>query len=451
VPRRRSVLFISTLVGALALQLVAIGPVQAAPALPGSMASTGDSITRAFATRTGFFWFTDNPAASWSTGTSSSVDSHYSRILAQTSAISGNNWNDAATGAVMADLAGQMQSVVSQHAEYVTVLMGANDVCADSVSQMTSVATFTSQLQSALAVLASGDPTAHVFIASIPDVYHLWDVLKDNSSARSAWSTYGICQAMLANPLSTAQADVDRRATVRQRNIDFNSALATACSDYGPNCRFDGNAVFGYPFVASQINTHDYFHPNVSGQAVLASVTWDASFWGSATPPPDNPPTAAFSTSCTELACTFTDQSADDGSIVGWSWSFGDGGTSTVASPGHTYATAGTYTVTLTVTDDGGLTDSATQPVTVSSGTVTIDLTASVGGVTKNREAIELTWLGTSQAAQMDVYRDGSLIATTANSGGYTDWVNARKSRTYTYQVCEAGTQTCSNEAQVTS
>jgi PKD repeat protein len=322
---------------------------------------------------------------------------------------------------------------------------------------MTSVATFTSQLQSALAVLASGDPTADVFIASIPDVYHLWDVLKDNSSARSAWSTYGICQAMLANPLSTAQADVDRRATVRQRNIDFNGALANACTAYGPNCRFDGNAVFGYPFAASQINTHDYFHPNVSGQAVLASVTWDAGFWGSATPPPNNPPTAAFSTSCTNLACTFTDQSTDDGSIVGWSWSFGDGAISTAASPGHTYATAGTYAVTLTVTDDGGLTDSTTQQVTVSSGTDVVTLSATnTQTITKNKLQINLAWSGANRATQMDVYRDGSRIATTTNDtttgkGNYTDSVNARKSRTYTYQVCEAGTQVCSNEAPVTT
>jgi hypothetical protein len=83
---------------------------------------------------------------------------------------------------------------------------------------------------------------------------------------------------MLANPTSTAQTDVDRRAAVRQRVIDFNTALSAECSAYGSNCTFDGNAVFNYPFVLSQINTLDYFHPNTAGQAVLASITYSAGF-----------------------------------------------------------------------------------------------------------------------------------------------------------------------------
>ena len=49
---------------------------------------------------------------------------------------------------------------------------------------------------------------------------------------------------------------------------------------------------------------------------------------------PNNPPVASFSYNCTELTCSFTDTSTDvGGSVVAWSWSFGDGGTSTVTEP----------------------------------------------------------------------------------------------------------------------
>ncbi|RCX31777.1 PKD domain-containing protein [Thioalbus denitrificans] len=79
------------------------------------------------------------------------------------------------------------------------------------------------------------------------------------------------------------------------------------------------------------------------------------------------PPTAAFTWSPDNLDVQFTDQSGDDdGTVVAWSWNFGDGGTSGVRNPSHSYGTAGTYTVTLTVTDDGDATDSTSQPVTVS-------------------------------------------------------------------------------------
>src|SRR5439155_1350168 len=80
-------------------------------------------------------------------------------------------------------------------------------------------------------------------------------------------------------------------------------------------------------------------------------------------------PNAAFTSSCTSLACSFTDGSTDpDGQVVGWSWTFGDGATSssTAPNPSHTYAAAGTYTVTVTVTDNLGATGSISHTVTVS-------------------------------------------------------------------------------------
>jgi chitodextrinase len=84
---------------------------------------------------------------------------------------------------------------------------------------------------------------------------------------------------------------------------------------------------------------------------------------------PDNRrPDADFNWHCEGLSCEFTNASTDDdGSVIGWDWRFGDGGTSEEAEPSHLYPGPGTYTVTLTVTDNDGATDESTAHVDVSS------------------------------------------------------------------------------------
>lgn len=78
------------------------------------------------------------------------------------------------------------------------------------------------------------------------------------------------------------------------------------------------------------------------------------------------PPRAAFSFVCSGLTCTMADDSIDvSGSIVSRSWTFGDGAVSVVQSPTHTYASAGTFSVTLTVVDDGGMSGTATRSISV--------------------------------------------------------------------------------------
>jgi lysophospholipase L1-like esterase len=251
-------------------------------AVPTSMASLGDSITRGFNT---CGWFFDCTSRSWTTGADDGVDSHFERLRAIDPAMSSRS-NLARTGAKVAELPGQAQGAVDREAGYVTVLIGANDACTSSEDTMTSVADFEASVTAAFDVLAGAATPPHVLVASIPDIHRLWEVGKDSSSARTAWSSYGICQSMLANPRSMDDADVERRARVRQRVVDFNAVLADVCGQHA-FCTDDGQAVFSFPFERSHLSTWDYFHPNTSGQNVLAEVSWAAGFdW--AAPAPGN-------------------------------------------------------------------------------------------------------------------------------------------------------------------
>jgi PKD repeat protein len=163
---------------------------------------------------------------------------------------------------------------------------------------------------------------------------------------------------------------------------------------------------------------------------------------------PNTPPGASFTFVCNGLMCTFTDASVDsDGNVVARSWDFGDGTTSDTQDPSHTYAADGTYSVSLTVTDDDGATDSTSQDVTVSAPIVTITLSVT-GRTVRGRNSADLAWSGAT-SSKVDVYRNSGMLTTTKNDGLYTDAIG-KAGGTYTYQVCEAGTTTCSNEATVT-
>jgi bacillolysin len=160
----------------------------------------------------------------------------------------------------------------------------------------------------------------------------------------------------------------------------------------------------------------------------------------------NNAPTADFTTQINGLSVSFTDASSDgDGSIISWSWNFGDGNTSTAEDPSHTYAAGGTYSVELTVTDNDGASDSVAESVTVND-TNPSGVTLSVRAFkVKGVQHAELTWSGAS-TGNVDVYRDTVLIATTSNSGSYTDNIGVKGGGDiYVYQVCETGGGDCSN------
>jgi PKD repeat protein len=132
------------------------------------------------------------------------------------------------------------------------------------------------------------------------------------------------------------------------------------------------------------------------------------------------PPVADFSFEITDLTVAFTDQSDDpDGSVISYYWRFGDGGVSFGPSPTHTYQEAGTYSVTLTVSDNRAADDSETKSVTVTSpenqspvadfsATVT-DLTATFTDLSSDPDGSVASWLwdfgdGSSSADQNPVH-----------------------------------------------
>jgi PKD repeat protein len=116
------------------------------------------------------------------------------------------------------------------------------------------------------------------------------------------------------------------------------------------------------PIATAQAGT---YYVMLNAYASFTGVTLTGSYTA---PGSGGTPTANFTFTMSGLTATFTDTSTDSGGTIGsHSWTFGDGATSTAASPSHTYASANTYSVTETVTDSvNGTSSSKTSSITIS-------------------------------------------------------------------------------------
>jgi hypothetical protein len=105
-----------------------------------------------------------------------------------------------------------------------------------------------------------------------------------------------------------------------------------------------------------------------------------------------------------------------------------------------------TATATATVAPSPSPTATATATATVTPAQITL---SAQGYLVRGKRTADLSWSGAT-SNRVDVYRNGALIVTTRNDGFYTDKIGGPPPGTFTYQVCNASTQTCSNQATVT-
>ncbi|MBR9990579.1 MAG: S8 family serine peptidase [Gemmatimonadetes bacterium] len=267
----------------------------------------------------------------------------------------------------------------------------------------------------------------------------------NSSDTKASWSNYGSCVDFFAPGVSITSAWYTS-------NTATNTISGTSMA--APHVAGAAALYLETNGGASPATVRNALYDATTKNIVSSSSTANnhllySLFDGSGGGDENSPPSASFTYSCSDLSCSFTDTSTDsDGTIASRAWSFGDGSTSTATNPSHTYSSGGTYSVQLTVTDNDGATNSSTRSVTVSSGgTGGISLSASAYKV-RGVVSVDLTWSGASSTS-VNVFRDGSNIATTANDGAYTDNTGIRGGGSLTYRVCEAGTSTCSNDVTV--
>ncbi|WP_342001743.1 GDSL-type esterase/lipase family protein [Microbacterium sp. LWH7-1.2] len=213
-------------------------------------------------------------AASWATGDDPAVGSIAMRVGAASGAVP-ETVNSAKDGGTVADAVARVDEVIAARPQLVVVLLGGNDVCDADVDGMTSVDDFRASYTALLAALSEGLPDARVLALSIPDLYHLWEVGRDDEGTRQIWDSSPSCSNLLGDAAATDAAATERRDAVAARTVELNAVIAEVCAADSA-CTSDGGAVFDYEFSPAEISAIDHFHPSVAGQQVIAEIAWNA-------------------------------------------------------------------------------------------------------------------------------------------------------------------------------
>lgn len=284
-----------------ALPLALLLALAATPALakdprrePTRLMSLGDSITEAVNAEVFLPWegITPNEWASWVNGEhgkweerlgATDVNSHHQRLTELYGKKKRKNKSAAFAGADSEDLLKQAGKAVKKRADYVTVLIGHNDVCDDDFAGIPSDGEFETNVRAAFDAMRDGlPPGATIYSVGMIDIYRLWEI-GDMLTALGVLD----CQEIWENELfdftpcgtmfGPGLTDADRQFT-RGRIVAFNQILAALSAEYDAADEHHywhySNAAFELVFEVDDVSPIDCFHPSAEGQSRLAEATW---------------------------------------------------------------------------------------------------------------------------------------------------------------------------------
>ncbi len=232
------------------------------------MAAIGDSITTGFNAKNPL----DNKSLSWSTGytTTERVQSHYKRAQ---NVFDGEVYqlNMAKAGARSDAIEAQMENVAKslkgRELDYLTVMIGANDVCSWPADHGENLHQFDTRVRNTLDRALALNPDIKITLVPVPDMLRLYELGKATAACSARWKIFNICAPLLQNH------DADERAAFGQRVIDLNDSLAQIASEYSQSVHYAAD-VATFSFEKEDISGYDCFHPSWRGQDKIAEKSW---------------------------------------------------------------------------------------------------------------------------------------------------------------------------------
>jgi len=229
---------------------------------------------------------------SWAAGLDKEyrVDSHSQRLkfLADRQNKKSYHFNAAVSGARTSRFPDQLEKIEKwvkknpkEHKpEHAIMLMGPNDVCSDNLERMTKTDLYFDRFEKTISSLRTMNPEIKVLLVGTPNLEHLRKTAKDSNvgflKCKQIWEKAGYCDNILV------EKDPEKRAQVDQRVRDYNQALEDLAARFnnvtGEDSVRASTSIYDLKFTDDDVSV-DCFHPNRSGQNLLAETSFEDSWW----------------------------------------------------------------------------------------------------------------------------------------------------------------------------
>ena len=238
---------------------------------PFVMGAIGDSITTAM---NATFWG-NRPKYSWSTGdkNENAVISHYQKLKESLNRPV-KKVIVARSGARTSDLKKQITRLLVKKIDYVTVLIGSNDLCAWDSYYQNDIKRFKQNLEDGIKRLVNHNSQIKILLVAIPNLINLREIgLKHNCQWR--WDLFNICPGLLRSDSSPQD-----RELFSTKLKESNLILQEIANQYPHNIKFN-HALSEFKFPWDAVSKLDCFHPSTKGQDLISKLTWQQGWFES--------------------------------------------------------------------------------------------------------------------------------------------------------------------------
>lgn len=209
-----------------------------------------------------------NAHHSWTTG---GEHSHLGRIQTRFPHLKVIPLNVAVSGARSSDLKIQVDQLIPHRPDYVTLMIGANDLSEWFMSRQThKILDFTQNVRQAVTRLIEVNPRTMILQVAIPDQSRVLTLLANQRMI-------GKYEAVLNNLMQSPELQA-MTSFYKGLQRQANTALREIAQEFSKNVRYAGSVASAI-FSEAHLSKHDFYHPSVLGQRLLADLTWQDGFF----------------------------------------------------------------------------------------------------------------------------------------------------------------------------